>query len=130
MNQLTIIVLPSEYGLCRLHPDEAAPLWPVTSSFYSITKTPDEWSVISEVKYVPDGIPCSKGWRLLKIAAVLDLSLTGITAKFSEALAAAQVNLCVIATYDTDYILVQNEKLSTAINALQEAGFIVQSTIN
>lgn len=129
MSQLRFIVLPFEYGLCRLHPDDAAPLWPIASSFYSITKTPDEWSVVCEVKHVPDGIQCSKGWRLMKIAAVLDLSLTGITAKFSAALADAGVNLCVIATYDTDYILIPNEKLSAAVAALQEGGFIIQSDI-
>ena len=58
--------------------------------------------------------------------AVLDLSLTGITAKFSKALADATVNICVIATYDTDYVLVKEEKLSAAIKALENAGFSVQ----
>ncbi len=126
MNQLKFIILPQEYALCRLHAGDTIPSWATISSFYSISKTPEELSVVCETKYVPDAIKCSKGWRLLKIASVLDLSLTGITAKFSTALADAGVNLCVIATYDTDYILVQQEKLKTATFALERAGFAVQ----
>jgi hypothetical protein len=51
--------------------------------------------------------------------------LTGITAQFSTALAKAGVNLSVIATYNTDYILVEDFKLDVAIQALRGAGFEV-----
>lgn len=125
MNQLTFIVLPNEYALCRLDTNDAVPAWALSSSFYTISKTTDELSVVCETSCVPDGIKLDKDWRLLKIAAVLDLSLTGITAKFSTALANVDVNLCVIATYDTDYIMVKEEKLAVAIKALQREGFIV-----
>ncbi len=126
MNQLTFIILPGEYALCSLEPEEVIPDWAITSSFYTISKTVDELSVVCEAVLVPSAIKADKGWRLLKIAAVLDLSLTGITAKFSTALANADVNLCVIATYDTDYIMVKEEKLSYAISALKHAGFIIE----
>jgi uncharacterized protein len=125
MNLLTFIVLPNEYALCRLEVNDTVPAWALSSSFYTISKTTDELSVVCETTCVPEGIKFDKGWRLLKIAAVLDLSLTGITAKFSTALANAGVNLCVIATYDTDYIMVKEEKLLVAIEALEHAGFIV-----
>lgn len=72
---------------------------------------------------VKDEIQKSVGWRLLKINTVLDLSLTGITAQFSTPLAKAGVNLSVIATYNTDYILVEDIKLDVAIQALRGAGF-------
>jgi hypothetical protein len=74
---------------------------------------------------VKDEIKKSIGWKLLKINAELDLSLTGITAQFSTALAKAGVNLSVIATYNTDYILVEDFKLDVAIQALRGAGFEV-----
>jgi uncharacterized protein len=126
MNPLTFSVLPGEYAICRLQSNDTVPGWAPASPFYSITKTTDELSIVCEAQYVPLDSSHNKGWRLLKIAAVLDLSLTGITASFSTALANAGVNLCVIATYDTDYIMVKEDKLSTAMKALQEAGFIVQ----
>lgn len=126
MSPLTFILIDGIFSLCRLAPEDAIPSWALSSDFYTITKTRDELSVVCESQYVPAFIKQDGSWRLLKIATVLDLTLTGITAKFSTALANAGVNLCVIATYQTDYILVKQEKLQTAITALKEGGFIVQ----
>lgn len=126
MNQLPFIVIDGVFSLCRLAPGDAIPSWALPSSFYTISKTSDELSVVCESLYVPAEVKQDGNWRLLKIASVLNLSLTGITAKFSTTLANADINLCVIATYDTDYILVKQEKLQPAITALQHAGFFVQ----
>ena len=126
MNHLTFQLLTGEYSLCRLTPEERIPDWASASPFFSISKTSNELSIVCESLFVPREVKQNGQWRLLKIMAVLDLSLTGITAQFSTALAAAAVNICVIATYDTDYVMVKEEKLSTAIKALENAGFTVQ----
>lgn len=126
MKQLTFILMDGVFSICSLASEDAIPFWALSSGFYTISKTSDELSVVCESKCVPDVIKQDSNWRLLKIAAVLDLSITGITANFSTALANAGVNLCVIATYNTDYILVKQEKLQTATIALLDAGFIVQ----
>lgn len=127
MQQLSMILLPGEYSLCRLSSNESIPSWVFASAFYTISKSADELSIIAESGFVPADIKAESGWQILKIEQTLDLALTGITAKFSTALAAAGVNLCVIATYDTDYIMVKQEKLDIAIPALQKAGFIVNA---
>jgi uncharacterized protein len=123
MFQFTI--LPSRFAMCQLRQNEPFPAWVYQSSFYTISKTADELSVVCEEHLVAGEIKKSIGWKLLKINAVLDLSLTGITAQFSTALAKAGVNLSVIATYNTDYILVEEVKLEAAIEALRGAGFRV-----
>lgn len=128
MTTLSILVLDGEYSLCRLDAGAAVPQWAMDSVFYTITKTKDELSIVCESRLVPAGEKQDGGWRLLLIAAVLNLSLTGITARFSTALANAGVNLCVIATYNTDYIMVKNTKLSIAIEALEAAGFSIQQS--
>jgi uncharacterized protein len=120
---LQFSVLPGQFAVCQLHRDEELPAWVYQSSFYTISKTADELSVVCEEHLVKGEIKKSVGWKLLKINAVLDLSLTGITAQFSTALAKAGVNLSVIATYNTDYILVEEAKLATATKALRESGF-------
>ena len=120
---LQFIILPSRFAMCQLPLEKPVPDWLYASSFYSISKTVDELSVVCEEHLVQDVIVQSAGWRLLKINSELDLSLTGITAKFSTALAMAGVNLSVIATYNTDYILVEDVKLDIAIHALRGAGF-------
>lgn len=120
---MEIIILPGRFAICQLHLDKPTPLWVFQSSFYTVSKTADELSVVCEEHLVKDEIKKSIGWKLLKINAELDLSLTGITAQFSTALAKAGVNLSVIATYNTDYILVEDAKLDIAIQALRGAGF-------
>ena len=126
MNGLTFQLQAGQYSLCRLAPEQTIPGWVYGSAFFNISKTSDELSIVCESQFVPGEEKQNGQWRLLKILAVLDLSLTGITAQFSTALANAAVNICVIATYDTDYVMVKEEKLSAAINALENAGFTVQ----
>jgi len=130
MNQLPMMVLPGDYSLCRLPAGSSLPAWVLSSKFYNLTNTSDELSVVCESKYVPANIQQEGNWKLLKISSVLDLSLTGITAKFASALAIAGVNLCVIATFYTDYIIVKSIKLPTAIAALEKAGFIFETLNN
>lgn len=126
MNRLTFQLLSGEYSLCRLAPEQTIPVWVYASPFFSISKTPNELSIVCESQLVPGEVKQNGQWRLLKILEVLDLSLTGITAQFSTALADAAVNICVIATYDTDYVMLKEEKLSTAIKALENAGFTIR----
>ena len=130
MNQIPMMVLPGDYSLCRLPAGSSLPAWVLSSVFYNLTNTSDELSVVCESNYVPANIQQDGNWKLLKISSVLDLSLTGITAKFASALAIAEVNLCVIATFDTDYIIVKSIKLPTAIAALEKAGFIFETSNN
>lgn len=126
MEKLKFKILPGTYSLCRLQPSSVIPAWVLHSSFYTVSRTPKELSIVCETKFVPAGIQKSDHWKLLLVDAVLDLSLTGITAKFSVPLAEAGVNLCVIATYDTDYVMIPEDKLQVAKEALKKAGFLIE----
>lgn len=126
MQQLKFITLPGNYSLCRLNPGDALPAWVFQSPFYTVSKSEIELSIVCASQYVPPSIETNGNWKLLRIDAVLDLSLTGITAKFSQPLAEAGINICVIATFDTDYVMIKEDKLDTAKKALQNAGFTVQ----
>ncbi|OJJ14472.1 hypothetical protein BKI52_42585 [marine bacterium AO1-C] len=123
MNQLTFELLSGIYSLCRLEPHEGVPNWVYLSAFYSITKSKEELSIVCEEYLVPNDVTVEESWRLLRIKGTLDLSLTGITAKFSTPLADAGINICVIATYDTDYLMVKSDKILDTLNTLSHAGF-------
>jgi hypothetical protein len=126
----TLYVTAERFALVRLAPNAVVPDRVYQSVFYTISKSPNECSIVCEEHCVPEdlvadiqtGTRVEKGWRVLHLGA-MDLSLTGIAAHFTGALAQAGVNVNVIATFDTDYILVQEEKLTTALKALQEAGY-------
>lgn len=60
-------------------------------------------------------------------AVTLDVSLVGIVAGLSAALAAASIGLFVVSTHDTDYLFVRDADLARAIAALRGAGHTVVS---
>lgn len=123
-------VLPDSLTICRLEPSEPFPDWVMTGDLLSLTRTSDELSVICPQAIVPDGILADKEWRALKVQGPLDFSLVGVLAELSGLLAAAKVSIFVISTFDTDYILVKEEKLAAAISALQKAGHqVMEETV-
>ena len=117
--KLTMRLLPDRYSVCRLDADSDIPRWAISGSFYSITRTQDERSVVCLEKNIPDDIRAEKDWRILQVAGPLDFSLTGILAAISSILAANEISLFAISTYDTDYILVKEKDINRAIDALR-----------
>jgi hypothetical protein len=67
-------------------------------------------------------VSAHRGYRALRVEGPLPLELVGIAAAIAGALAAAEVPIIPIGTYDTDYVLVRQEVLSRAIAALEGAG--------
>ena len=119
---LIIKVMDGLFCICRLGPCETIPEWLTKGTFYSIAKTDEELSFVCSENAVPEAVRsqmvCERGWKCLQVEGPLDLSLTGILARLSSALAETQISIFVISTYDTDYILVKEEKLEKAIIAL------------
>ena len=66
------------YSVCRLSSDAEIPDWIDKNSFYSITKTGDELSIVCGQHNIPDSIRCETDWKILKIDSVLDFSMLGV----------------------------------------------------
>ena len=115
---LTMKLLNEKYGVCRLNKTELIPDWVKNSNFFSITKTEDELSIVCCEDIVPTEIKCEKDWRVLKIEGPLDFSLIGILSSISTILAQKVISIFAISTFDTDYILVKDKDIDTAIEAL------------
>ena len=120
---LELELLDGAFAVCRLPVD--APVLPAAGRFRSVTRTPDEVSVVCEEEHAPEGAVTERGWRCMKVAGPLDLSLTGIAAALTAPVAAAGVALFLVATYETDYLLVKEDALDTAIGALEADGHTV-----
>jgi hypothetical protein len=43
---LSLILLPDTFAICKLAPGTAIPPWASAGSIYSITRTPDELSIV------------------------------------------------------------------------------------
>jgi hypothetical protein len=89
---------------------------------FSVTRTPDELSVVCSGERVPAGTTCEKGWRALMVEGALDFSLVGVIASLVVPLAEGGISAFAISTYRTDYLLVKEEALDLAVAALRGRG--------
>jgi hypothetical protein len=120
--KLTFRLLPASYAIVRLAPDMAIPEWATRGSFFSITRTTDELSVICDERDVPADQPKTGGWRCLAAVGPFAFSEIGIAAEFTAVLARASISVLVVSTYDTDCVLVAAEHIERAMSALRGAG--------
>jgi hypothetical protein len=118
-------VLDGRFAVCRLAADAPLPSWPA-GSYVSITRTPDELSIICSEESVPDDVPrVERDWRALRVEGPLPFEMTGVAAAFTAPLAAAEISVFVVATFDTDYLLVKSATFTRALEALRAAGIDV-----
>ncbi|KAG0278071.1 hypothetical protein BGZ95_004776 [Linnemannia exigua] len=126
------------YTIHRLPPSTPASVYlPLVDNqtWYSITKTAEEISLV--VSHAFSDIPAnhlvpndehkiSPSWRCFKVAGPLDFSLVGIMANLSGALAEHKISVFVVSTYDTDYILVKEDKALDAKKVFEGIGHSVK----
>ncbi|MEX1311049.1 MAG: ACT domain-containing protein [Candidatus Sulfomarinibacteraceae bacterium] len=125
---LTLDLLADELAVCRLPVDAAIPNWAWSGELTSITSSDNELSVVCAADPVPDDVQHAPGWRAFRVRGPLDFGLVGILAGLSTTLADAGISIFAISTYDTDYLLVRNEQLEAAVEALTAAGYPVRET--
>ena len=122
MPKLTLTVLPDQFAVCRLSPNDDIPIWSRNEEFYSITRSRNELSIVCLSKGVPENIRAECDWRALKVRGPLDFSLTGILAAVINPLSEAKIPIFAISTYDTDYILIREDSLSQVVAILSGVG--------
>ena len=116
-------LLNGRLSICRLHPASPFPEWVAAApGFTSITRTPDELSIVCNESSVPPGVLSESGWRIFKIQGPLDFTLTGVLASIAEPLARAGIAIFAISTFDTDYVMVKEDRVEAATQALIAAG--------
>jgi uncharacterized protein len=123
---ITLSIFEGSFAVCRLGARAEIPGWALGEPFFSITRTPDELSIVCLERSVPRGEVCEKGWRCLKVHGPLDFSLTGVMASLAAPLAEAAISIFTVSTFDTDYLLVKEKDFERAILALTSAGHVIE----
>ncbi|HEX8618972.1 MAG TPA: ACT domain-containing protein [Thermoanaerobaculia bacterium] len=119
--QLRISILPASLAVCRLAPDAAVPSW-VRGAFTTVTRTAEELSIVCDDDAVPDGVQVERVWRALKVDGPIPFEMTGVAAALIAPLAEARISVFLIATFDTDYLLLKDDVVSAAVAILRAAG--------
>ena len=119
---LALTVMPARFAICRLAPDAPLPAWATAGDLASFTRTPEELSIVCRQSTMPEDMVAERGWRCIKVEGPLDFSLVGILASLTTPLAEAGVSVFALSTYLTDYLLVREDDLGRAVDALNSRG--------
>ena len=110
------------YAVVRLSADAPVPDWAAKGGFTSATRSGDELSIVCLVDNIPKDVSPDLCWIGLKLEGPFSFSQTGVLLSFIEPLSDNVVPIFAISTYDTDYVLVQEEHMDRALDLLREAG--------
>jgi hypothetical protein len=124
-SKLTLSLLPGGYSICKLEPERDIPQWAIRNGFWSVTKTPHELSIVCSEDNVPDDIKAERGWRILGVQGPLDFSMTGVLNSLTQPLAKSRISVFVLSTYRTDYLMIREKDLESAIITLRAQGHLI-----
>jgi hypothetical protein len=125
IHSLKLTVLPDTFAVCRLDASAAVPTW-ATGSFFSITRTAEELSIVCLQSLVPDGVRCERDWRCVQVDGPIPFSTVGVLASLVQPLAEAGISVFAMSTLDTDYFLVKAVDVERAIDAWRRYGHTVR----
>ncbi len=124
MQALALVALRDTFTVARLPASLPIPAWAIRGAFVSITRDreTEELSIVCPGQDVAEDVNSERGWRCLRVAGPLDLKLVGVLAALVNPLARAGIPVFLVSSFDTDYLLIKNENLETAVTVLREAG--------
>ena len=112
------------YSVLRYASKDPIPDWVNKSSFFSISRTDEELSIVCDVRVVQGDVERREdGWKCLKVEGPLDFSLTGVLSSIALPLAEAKISIFAISTFDTDYVMLKSDMLEKAKLVLKKSGF-------
>jgi len=114
--------LPGPYAIVRLAPESPVPDWAMKGDFTSFSRSADELSIVCPADNLPADLHSKHRWICYKLEGPFPFSQTGVLLAFIEPLSGNGIPIFAISTYDTDYVLVQEEFAGATQQALDEAG--------
>jgi hypothetical protein len=125
MHPLTLALLKETLAVCRLSNKDDVPAWVWAEPLFFAARTQDELSLVLPQEHVPAEWLAERDWRAFKVLGPLDFSLTGILASLAAPLGTAGISIFALSTYDTDYLLLKERDLESAVYALTQAGHAI-----
>ena len=114
-------LLHKDFSVCKVEDFSQVNLH---GEYCFIGKTDEENSLVCMTEEIPSNvIRRDDGWKGFRIQGVLDFSLIGILAEISAILAENGISIFAVSTYNTDYILIKNEKYQKALDVLKASGY-------
>ena len=123
---MKLTVLAERFAICRLSPSATLPEWAASASFLSIARTPDELSIVCDETNVPADVRSERGWRCVRVEGPIPFDVVGLAARLTTPLAGSSIPVFFVSTFDTDYLLVKEERLEEALAGWRATGFTTE----
>ena len=120
--ELSLKVVPGSFAVCRLPAGSEMPHWFHPGGFASVSWSDQELSLACDETLVPEGVQCEREWSCLMLQGPFPFHLTGVLLRVLQPLAAANLGIFAVSTFDTDYVLVKTRSLEKARQALLASG--------
>ena len=119
-------VLAGEYVIARLSPAAEVPTALLATAsedgFVSVTRTPQELSIVCPAALAPADAEIDGTWAALYAAGPIPFGLTGVVTSLVAPLSAAGCPVFVVSTFDGDILMVPSAQYGQARELLQAAG--------
>ncbi len=113
--------LKKDFSICKIKEFSGC-----AGKFVFFAKTDNELSLVCETNCIPlSAYEHCDGWQAFKVEGQLDFSIIGILSEITSLLAAENIPVFTVSTFDTDYILTKKENFGLALNALKAKGYTV-----
>jgi uncharacterized protein len=119
---------PERLSVVRLPGGELPEFDWTPGPFASLTRTPDETSVVCLTANVPAGAHTEGPFTLVEVAGPLSFGAVGVFTEVLDPLAAAEISVLGFSTYDTDWVLVPVADAAAAAAAWRRAGLVITPT--
>ena len=120
---------PETLAVVKLGPGTEVPAWAESSSIFSVTATATETSVVCAARSVPAKSVHQRPFTAFEVQGPLDFALTGVLAQLLAPLAAAEISVFTLSTFDTDWILVPGDRADEAAEEWRRAGHDVVAAV-
>jgi uncharacterized protein len=118
--------LSGEYFIARLAPTAVIPIelleTPPTGTFVSITRTPQELSIVCPAGLIPSDAEIDGPWAAWYAGGPIPFGLTGIVTSLVAPLSTAGCPVFVVSTFDGDILMVPMPNRDQAGELLAAAG--------
>lgn len=116
---------PEDVAIVRLPGGEEPGFDWRAGPFASLTRTPDETSVVCLARDVPTSARSEGPFRVVEVAGPLEFGAVGVFAEILQPLVDAGVSVLGFSTFDTDWVLVPAERTADAADAWRRAGMVL-----
>jgi hypothetical protein len=120
---------PETLAVVRFPPGADLPAWAESSSILSITATATETSVVCAARSVPKKARHQRPFTAFAVVGPLDFALTGVLVGLLTPLAAEEISVFTLSTFDTDWVLVPSDAADRAEEAWRRSGHTVRPAV-